>query len=395
MKKIALFGAFDRNNYGDILFAKIFEEYSKIKNKKYKFDFLGLKKSDLTSLGGYKTESISKKINNDYDSLILVGGDVLTVNWYSMYRCFSKNQILLKFYDIIYNLLPWRYKNSFFKLLMNGKTKFPWLVSKQDLIPNVKVIYNSVGGSDFDIYPDDYKQNFKKIIENIDYISVRDAKLKESIEKNVGKEILLSPDSALIMSEIYSLEKLKKLISEEIKNSNILKGDYIAFQVKDTIGIPNIDILVNELEKIYEKYNYPVALVPIGRAAGHSDHIPLEAIAKKLKTPYFIPKNNSIFDTMYIIGNSKLYLGTSLHGAITAFSYCKPHYALTNTVEKLSEFLKTWGIKKQLKEIDCDKIYLNFEKMITVDTKEIEKMREKAIKLVQENFDRIFKIIEN
>ncbi len=397
MNKVILFGAFDRDNYGDILFAKIFDEYSKSVGKNYKFRYFSLKERDLSHLGGYKTESISNHLNslNDNDTLVLVGGDVLTVGWYSMYRCFTQNKLALAVTDLVYNVLPWRYKENFFKYLMNGKTSTPWLVTKNDVKGNVKVIYNSVGGSNLKNYSEQFKRNFKEKVNNIDFLSVRDKNLEKSIEEIIeGKKVLLSPDSAFIMSKVFPMEKLENLVSKEIKDLDIIKQKYIVLQTKDTIGIPNVDILVKELKEIYDKFGYSVVLLPIGRAAGHSDHIPLEKIAKKLKTPYFIPKSNTIYDTMYLIGKSELYIGTSLHGAITAYSYGKPHYALTSTVEKLIEFLKTWSIESFLKGVEPHEISKKFEEMIAVDKEEICKKRDELILLIEKNFSSIFEIIE-
>lgn len=395
--KVILFGAFDRDNYGDILFAKIFDEYSKFVGKNYDFRYFSLKERDLSYLGGYKTEAISNELNSlkNNDTLVLVGGDVLTVGWYSMYRCFAKSEFSLAVTDSIFNILPWRYKEKVFKYLMNGKTGSPWIVTKKDVSSNIKVIYNAVGGSNFKNYPKEFKNDFKEKMSNIDFLSVRDENLKLAIEEiNGSKETFLSPDSAFIMSKIFPLKKLENLISKAIKEEEIIKQKYIVLQAKDTIGNPNVDILVKEIEEIYNKFGYPVVLLPIGRASGHSDHIPLEKIAKKLKTKCFIPKSNTIYDTMYLIGNSELYIGTSLHGAITAFSYGKPHYALTNQVEKLIEFLKTWSIDGFIKGVEPNEISKQFEEMISVDREKICKRRDELILLIENNFSSIFEIIE-
>lgn len=56
MKSINIIGAFDRYNYGDLLFPIIIEEYIKKYNceliKKYKLEYYALVQSDLSKVGG-------------------------------------------------------------------------------------------------------------------------------------------------------------------------------------------------------------------------------------------------------------------------------------------------------------------------------------------------------
>lgn len=397
MKNVGLLGAFDRNNYGDILFAKIFEEYSKYLNKQYEFSYYGLKKSDLRHLGGYKTQSFSKEFYklDKINTFILVGGDVLTVGWYSMARCFCKNTLSLKIYDLIFKFTPWRYKDKVFRSILGAKTQSPWLISKLDFKDKKNIIYNSVGGTNFRNYSIDFKKYFSNIVSNIDYISVRDRDLKTAIEEtNVDKNINLSPDSALIMSKLFPISKLETLISNEVKELELIKKKYFVLQVKDTVGNKNVDILAKEINSIYEKTGYGVVLLPIGRASGHSDHIPLEKISKKLKFEFYLPKENTIYDTMYLIAKSELYVGTSLHGAITALSYGKPHYALTNEIEKLNEFLKTWSLPSFHQGIEPKEFSNRFDQLINVEKTHIMETKEELISKIEKNFENIFQIIE-
>jgi polysaccharide pyruvyl transferase WcaK-like protein len=47
---------------------------------------------------------------------------------------------------------------------------------------------------------------------------------------------------------------------------------------------------------------------------------------------------------MYLISNSKIFIGTSLHGIITAMSYMVPYIGVFKENRKIDEYLKTWGI---------------------------------------------------
>ena len=51
----------------------------------------------------------------------------------------------------------------------------------------------------------------------------------------------------------------------------------------------------------------------------------------------------NIYDIMYAISCSGLFIGTSLHGNITAMSYAVPHLGLSN-IPKLDQYLKYWDV---------------------------------------------------
>ena len=111
------------------------------------------------------------------------------------------------------------------------------------------------------------------------------------------------------------------------------------------------------------------------------------------KTVYF--DYNNIYETLYILKNATLYIGTSLHGAITAISYGIPHFALTNKIKKLVDFLETWGTTDIIYS-NVDKISDNYEEIAQnyIDFKrKVETERKKMIKLVDENFKKINQII--
>lgn len=58
MKKINIIGAFDRNNYGDLLFPIIIEKTLKKKGIKNEFNYYALNKTDLSEVGAFPTKRI-------------------------------------------------------------------------------------------------------------------------------------------------------------------------------------------------------------------------------------------------------------------------------------------------------------------------------------------------
>ena len=192
MKSINIIGAFDRYNYGDLLFPIIIEEYIKKYNceliKKYELEYYALVHSDLSKVGGKKTKALSDLYNKNVEKgsyLIVSGGDVLAARIGNMDIDLCKS-----FKEMIY-------KKTLRKLQgienFEKKSKPRHLDFKDNFVNgNLKVIYNAVGGSTIDKLPPKDQSFIMGAMKNSSYISVRDNKSKENIVNNQfleGKKI--------------------------------------------------------------------------------------------------------------------------------------------------------------------------------------------------------------
>ena len=393
--KIALVGAFDRYNYGDILMPIIMRNQiiDNLNIKNMEFSYYGLFESDMSKCKGYSTQALSKLKNKDVDVIIFVGGEILTSRYTGMYLNTLNNKLKIFYFKSMRRLF-----NSFTENICRKKTGLdylkPWIPNKNDF-KTKKIIYNTVGG---DLFFGTDNENVTSVIDNInsfDYISIRESQTYNAV-KSIRKDIFLFPDSVVSISKYISEQEIEKNISKSKKDFIDGFGKYFVLQVNKIIGLKNIESLTEEILKIEDKYDVKCILLPIGYAQGHEDTVPLSMINHKInnkKTVYF--DYNNIYETLYILKNATLYIGTSLHGAITAISYGIPHFALTNKIKKLVDFLETWGTTDIIYS-DVDKISDNYEEIAQnyIDFKrKVETERKKMIKLVDENFKKINQII--
>ena len=393
--KIALVGAFDRYNYGDILMPIIMHNQiiDNLNIKNMEFSYYGLFESDMSKCKGYSTQALSKLKNKDVDVIIFVGGEILTSRYTGMYLNTLNNKPKIFYFKSMRRLF-----NSFTENMCRKKAGLdylkPWIPNKNDF-KTKKIIYNTVGG---DLFFGTDKDSVTSVINNInsfDYISIRESQTYNAV-KCIRKDIFLFPDSVVSISKYISEQEIEKNISKSKKDFIDGFGKYFVLQVNKIIGLKNIESLTEEILKIEDKYDVKCILLPIGYAQGHEDTVPLSMINHKInnkKTVYF--DYNNIYETLYILKNATLYIGTSLHGAITAISYGIPHFALTNKIKKLVDFLETWGTTDIIYS-DVDKISDNYEEIAQnyIDFKrKVEIERKKMIKLVDENFKKINQII--
>lgn len=345
--KIALVAACDRNNYGDVLLPIIFEDYAGARlsedlKKKIEIDYVALKKADLTQIGGKVTVSLNQ-LSEEYGAIILTGGEVLASEYFNMYMNLQKNPLVILIGKVVRRCsIAYRMGNIVCKKILKGRMSMPWFILPMN--NKQMIMYNAVGGSYIHLLRKKSLNELGEIIEKSKYFTVRDQKTYNYIQKFFdGQKVPLLPDTAIIMSKLYYGEGLEKRISDNIKLLVENMSSYYVLQVNNRIGKDIVNDLAKAINVLYETQKVQCVLLPIGRAEGHDDVIPLKQIFDKTKenAAIFIEENN-IYDVMYLIANSIGYAGTSLHGAITAMSYNKPHAALTAKAEKLIGFMDTW-----------------------------------------------------
>lgn len=347
MKRLYILAPNDRFNYGDLLFPHII--YYNFKSVFDEIIFCSTSDADLTDKGGHVVKSFHVLYNVDPNAdnyLIVAGGECLCVSWIVV-------SYINKVYDIIYRQLnritrKWNSKrkfwlmNSLFRNLIHGKTFFPFSIGRNEL-PNFKgIFYNAVGGGD--LVHRSFVLKHKKaleILESVDYISVRDSVTELCLkQENIHSSIVA--DSAILMSEVFS----EKDIKSKCRYTFMVEyGKYIFFQANEDIVKYNLSSLIAMMKKI--SGDYTLCLCPIGTAYGHRDDVGLKILhleLQKIGIRTYLVTEPSIFDIMWLIKHSALYIGSSLHGVITAMSFGVPYCGYC--AEKVARYISTWGDPK-------------------------------------------------
>jgi len=398
MKKIALLGALDRNNYGDLLFPIIFKKWMENNNNNYEYEVYASIDSDLSSIGALPTKNINKLYNSKVDVVVLVGGAILSSSWLATHLHLIQNKFISLLYRVIYKIVGANKGNSIARIILKGKTVLPWIIPTSLFESPTKVIYNAGSGTDFSIFNKAIRQEVANDLNDSTYISVRDPLSKKNLEDLGVNNIHIAPDSAIIMSDIYPVEDLKQLISiESVKffGENSISKNYLCFQIANKYAKGFEHAYIEILQKICQENNLDLLLLPIGRANLHDDQIPLQLIYDNLKDKMnvYLVKENTIFDTMNYIAQSNMFIGTSLHGNITAISYGIKHVGLDKRVSKLKYFQKQFCVEGQqfadsvFELLNC----FNLEKEL--NDFEIEENRKRILSLANENFSKISEII--
>lgn len=384
---IGVIAPHDRINFGDFLFAIILDHcFKKKTNSEIILKKYSIVSSDFSHLGAFKSSSYKKMafdINNGkLNHIIIGGGESLAGKWDNIFSYIN---------PFIY-FLTWKMKfykfpfySKFLGRLLGGKSEHPFNINKEDFNnTNLKVYYNSIG-SGF-LTNEGYA-----FLKKADYIAVRDQRSFDNL-KSRNQNLKLVPDSAIILSDIYNEDKLKE-------NNRFIKIDfkYVFFQISPY----KIDNKYNEISKELEKIlvSFPeikIVLCPIGTAEGHKDNVGLLRIKDLIKNQDRVEfiDNPTIEEIIFLIQHSATYIGTSLHGMITAMSYGIPYILLNKRQRKIVSYMATWSIPELNKVTEFDEIadfYKWIQSQDLVDLILLQSQKHKE--LYYKSFDKIYNII--
>ncbi len=333
---VIAYGAYDRHNYGDLLFAIVLKRYLEADGR-FSVLVAATKKSDLSSYGALPTMPLKKALDATRQQpktmLIVAGGECLTAQWESIIGYLAPQAI---YYPI--KASPYLIGHKAFirlsRLFTSIPSDIPLVLGERDL-PGYKVMYNSVGGNEISRKKPLIHDAIKRNLKDCTYISVRDRETSAELDK-LGVEHNLVPDSAILISDIFP------------QQVDPTEPGHIVFHISDHHAKRRIEAIAQQLTELNVNTGLKIALLTIGKAPGHSDDGPLDKLQSLLGDDrcYRVDSGN-IDDIIRCIATSKLYCGTSLHGAITALAYAVPQIALLpQRVVKLSSFLETWVPKQ-------------------------------------------------
>jgi polysaccharide pyruvyl transferase WcaK-like protein len=373
---IANIGTFDVENFGDLLFPEILK-----RGLSARIDLNPI--SLFSPTGGpkpFEPHTIIQPITHfdaehkkyKFNAIILGGGDL-----------FRLDTSISEFYTEG----------------MTPATQLLWNVSTFAEKYSIPVIWNSIGVP-FKFSSDNERQLVRDYCNHIKYLAVRDPLSKKILlDAGVDREILVVPDTAVALSKFFDKTTLARHFSELNNAIGLaIEKDFLIFQSSPGFvwEAENIKRIADILLSVKLNFDLEIVLLPMGYC--HNDGLTLEKI--NLVHPHsfhYIENKLSPLDILSIIVSSRFFIGSSLHGNITAFSYGIGHMAI-NT----ANLVKLNGFFDLIKEPDlCLKSLLNLEaaldrKMNSILSNPYEqqnKIRDDLIDQVEQHFDQITQII--
>lgn len=387
--KAILLGAFDRFNYGDLLFPIVAQNELAQHSPDTVTAVHALVESDWSRYGALKTQSLRALYRpgalRDGDAVIFAGGGTIGVDWNHMHaNLLGRGGNLALYY--LKRLGGTALADGFSRRYFGARAPFPWVAGPEDFPARVKVAYNAVGGSEFARLAPSVQHRTLDRLSRAAYLSVRDGETRRlfaPLEDRIRVE--LSPDSAILMSEQFPLSWL-----QQHAESPLPDAPYVCFQSNVNYARQHVSRIVAALEALYEQHGLHALLLPIGRYVGLDDKLALDGILSALRTPAAIVSDQaSLWDIMRSIAQSRLFVGTSLHGNVTAQSFAVPHLGLSDCPCKLDYYLASWDLPEQSRCVALDEVCAQAGVALAVPEVLRQQKRGELIGLARENFARL------
>lgn len=363
---IGQLGTFDVENYGDLLYPIVFRHLLKTKAPNLHVKQYSLLPGVGPNEAGFGTESIRSLFQNGHAAprtLVIGGGDILRTDWDLVARHYGRSSRLSQKHlrhaigtgaTLRYALsknLPRVEGGRFFakqfrERWMDYPAVGPFLIHPQALPEQTTVAYVSCGVPHE--FSSDQVDGVRQTLEHASLIALRDEQSAEKlVAAGINCELRVAPDLIVTLSDQFDRSELsihgRKILSRFGVREDL---PILCFQSQPYPGFVESDIL-HELRRYKERRNVEVVALPLGYC--HGDHEFLRSLAKQSNGIVKYADVYSIFDMLAIIAASDVFVGTSLHGNITAFSFGIPHVFGPLPVAKAEGFLKTTNLPVELK----------------------------------------------
>lgn len=291
---IAQFGAFDVNSYGDSLFPDVLE-----RGIKDKVDINSITLFSPTAVdNGYNGHTVHsfaefRELQNDlhFDCIIIGGGE-------------------------LFHFQPISFKNT------KGEEKYEegalWIKPlKWSIEFDIPVIINAVGAPYS--FSDEQKKTISELIKNVRYFSVRDEYSYNRLRGIISDSILkVVPDTVWKINDVYTSDALRNSYSNVcIRYQFDSDKPYIIVQYGTS---SQFDALIEQLLRMKEEQQWQIIVMPINYS--HEDVDIVTKMRDKCKDEFvYIDGILQPIEIAALISNASAFIGTSLHGNLTAMRY--------------------------------------------------------------------------
>ncbi|MFA6972719.1 MAG: polysaccharide pyruvyl transferase family protein, partial [Gallionella sp.] len=264
-----LFGAFDRHNFGDLLFPHIAAALLDEKN----LIFAGLAERDLSCYGGHRVRALAQlaaDLKERPAKIIHVGGELLSCDiWQAAVMLLPPDKVqqtIAHFDKRPEQRLEWA------KDQLGISALAPYTVPRSLFHRESRIIYNAVGGVEFNECSADMRTEVLANLMTANAVSVRDRQTLAQLEA-AGIPARLIPDPAVMVAELFAKQIRRHAYQGEI--ARILKAfpqGYIAVQFSADFGDDaTLMEIAAQLDQVSISTGYGVVFFRSGAAPWHDD----------------------------------------------------------------------------------------------------------------------------
>ncbi|MCQ4347343.1 polysaccharide pyruvyl transferase family protein [Pseudomonas stutzeri] len=335
-----LFGAFDRHNFGDLLFPHLVAAL--LPDRRLRF--AGLAGRDLRPWGGHRVEplaALAERWRGQPVDLLHVGGELLTCDaWEAAVMLLPRNRApttVARFDGKPLERLDWARQQL-------GLPDLAPYVAGRTLFPQARLLFNAVGGMDLDTRDAALRTEVLDKLRAADALGVRDLRTLRLLE-TAGIQARLLPDPAVLVRKLYAARIARHAALGEIARlRQTFPTGYLAVQFSAEFGDDaSLATIAAQLEVAARAHRLGVVFFRAGAAPWHDDLDCYRRTAARMATPTRIVASLNLWDICALLAHSHGFLGSSLHGRIVATAYALPRLSLHGDAPgKAAAYAGTW-----------------------------------------------------
>ena len=361
MRYVILVGACERDNFGDIacaeITAKVLQPFPVLKAAMLSSDMRAYGGGFVVSAGALKRVS-ARSIG--IAAVVFCGGETL--------GCDATGGLVMNLPGHDAGTLlgmpePWRARALCATVV--GAAPFAYVLHPDDILaaPNndAPLIYHSVGGTRLaDVAREpELCGPLQAALQKARHVSVRDATTQRSLSQLFGIDARLCPDTGFAMRRVMGTEIAAASAREPARSLEGL-GRYIVFQANvgalSSVGLPQAAARLREIARRAEA---AIVLQPSGTAFGHDSLEQLAELGTLLRdgrapVPCRVQGARDFVAQAAVIGKAACWIGTSLHGRITALAMRVPAVSFANP--KVEAMVETWETEPLPYEVGWDQV---------------------------------------
>lgn len=341
-----IFGAFDRHNFGDLLFAHIAAKML----PERRLRIAGLAQVDLSRYGGHKVEAVSTLAGSRSDrpvDIVHAGGELLTCNaWEAAVMLASADHAKA----VIDQRAAWRaapleWADHHFGI----RAWAPYVVPRERFAHTRVLAFNAVGGVDLNDCEAGMRMQVIETLASASDVTVRDVVTQQALAAS-GIAAPLLPDPAVMVEALFGDVIRARIASEPVASiRHACPNGYIAVQFSADFGDDRtLDEIASQLDMAAQANGLGIAFFRAGIAPWHDDLAVFERTRQRMRAAsVHILSSPNLWDICALIAGSRVFCGSSLHGRIVAAAFALArvnllHPVLTAAQSKQAAFAATW-----------------------------------------------------
>ncbi|WP_334190706.1 polysaccharide pyruvyl transferase family protein [Noviherbaspirillum sp.] len=388
---VIVFGAFDRHNFGDLLFphiaAALLGERQLI--------FAGLASRDLRAAGGHLVMAISElalQYRNRQVNILHAGGELLTCNaWEAavmLQHPDEARQAALQCGPNVAQRMQWAQARLGLRALV------PYSASR-DLFPQARICYAAVGGANLDALDPAMHAEVCANLSAADMVSVRERHTQALLE-DAGISSLLLPDPAVMVAKLFGATIHARPPGNDVAAvRDSFPAGYLAIQFsEDFSDDTSLAIIAAQLDAIAESTGYGIVFFRAGAAPWHDDLACYRRTAAHMRRTAYVFESLHLWDICALVAGSQAYCGSSLHGRIVAGAFAVPRVTLRPPAQgdrpgKHASYASTWEVPGMPSTVDVKGIANGIAQAMSVDPILLQESSANLAKQYEDSFKKV------